>query len=147
MMQMNFKATLRGKKCQTNLRHYYLISLKKFWFFKNQHLYPKEIIPKKQLENAHAKNHQGHPPLRLFRPRSLPEVPTLFRCQWVIASASVSGFWEGKWRVEMVHFPCKTKVNVGRLPIFLVDTIKMLVMLVWLCENYMVILIIFYFHP
>lgn len=71
-----------------------------YHFFKNQHwyLYPKQIIPKKpkkkQLENAHEKNLS-----RASNPSTLPtslapgEVPTLFGCQWVIASALFGYFW------------------------------------------------------
>lgn len=75
-----------------------------------------KLLKKTDPWKTRTKTIGGHPPLRLFRPRSLPEVPTLFRCQWVMASASVSGFWEGKWRVEMVHPPGITKVAAGRSP-------------------------------
>lgn len=58
MMQMNFKATLEAKNVKPTRG--IIISLKKFWFFKNQHLlYPKQIIKKnRSLENAH-ENHWG----------------------------------------------------------------------------------------
>lgn len=47
----------------------------------------------------------------------------------------------------MVHFPGKTNVGIGKSPIFLGDTIKMVVMLVLLCKKVHGWFDHFYFHP